>query len=301
MKKLSLFMVLLYLVFTLKAQPATLLTFDLSNWLAALDQMYATYDQIMNQVQSIQAQYEQTMHFINEAKSWEFDNIQWDGDWDFRNEINQANRSINRQLTNIRKVEEAFTTDTISLGGWTGTLKDLVSPGGENNLIAFFGDQGDFFDKTIRAMMDPFVNGLNEKQKTAIWRKYGISPANYLYMQKKKEMANKAMEKVIAKASDKLLEEDIEKSATAVNNIVSAAMGEDVTEKSLAQNSILMQQQLIEQLEQLKKQFADVGGMLAWQVTYEKEQKENEERLTDKIAEPKNNAPGSLFSAGTQR
>ena len=86
--------ILLYVPLCSQAAPAPSVVFDPTNWLTALDTLYSTYDTVMNQIQMIQYQYEQLQHYIEQAKTWEFEDIEWDGDWDFRDEIKQATKSI---------------------------------------------------------------------------------------------------------------------------------------------------------------------------------------------------------------
>ena len=66
---------------------AGLLTFDASNWLTAIDQLYSSYDMVMNTLKQIEQGYEQFQFHLEQAKSWDLDNISWDGDLDFRDEI----------------------------------------------------------------------------------------------------------------------------------------------------------------------------------------------------------------------
>ena len=41
---------------------AQMAVFDPTNWLTAIDTLYATYDQLMNTVQQLKTQYEQLQH-----------------------------------------------------------------------------------------------------------------------------------------------------------------------------------------------------------------------------------------------
>ena len=76
----------------------------LTQFVTSLSQLYEMYDHTMNQIEMIQQKYEQMQFYIDRAANWKWNEIQWDGDLDFRNEITQATKNIDRQLTNIRKI-----------------------------------------------------------------------------------------------------------------------------------------------------------------------------------------------------
>ena len=109
---------------------------DVTNWLAAIDQLYSSYDMVMNTIKQVEQAYQQYQFYLEQAKSWDLDNIQWDGDLDFRDKIKDVTRSVNKQLTNIRKIEEIFTTKQYSVGGMTFTVADLVGAGNDEKDLA---------------------------------------------------------------------------------------------------------------------------------------------------------------------
>ena len=67
--------------------------FDISGWLTAIDQLYQQYDMVMNTITQIENQYQQIQQAVERAKSIDWNNIRFDGDFDIRNDIKDANKS----------------------------------------------------------------------------------------------------------------------------------------------------------------------------------------------------------------
>ena len=206
---------------------------DVTNWLAAIDQLYSSYDMVMNTIKQVEQAYQQYQFYLEQAKSWDLDNIQWDGDLDFRDEIKDVTRSVNKQLTNIRKIEEIFTTKQYSVGGMSFTVADLVGAGNnDKDLASVVKGVGKEFKNSWDYAADALVNGLNEDQRRAIWQKYGISPRNYTYMQQKKMMLKEVSSKIMASATEEAIAMQTEADLALSNEIVSqATTGEEHTEK----------------------------------------------------------------------
>ena len=208
---------------------------DVTNWLAAIDQLYSSYDMVMNTIKQVEQAYQQYQFYLEQAKSWDLDNIQWDGDLDFRDEIKDVTRSVNKQLTNIRKIEEIFTTKQYSVGGMSFTVADLVGAGNnDKDLASVLKGVGKEFKNSWDYAADALVNGLNEDQRRAIWQKYGISPRNYTYMQQKKLMLKEVSSRIMASATEEAIAMQTEADLALSNEIVSqATTGEEHTEKEL--------------------------------------------------------------------
>lgn len=292
--------VFLYIPLCPQAAPAPSVVFDPTNWLTALDTLYSTYDTVMNQIQMIQYQYEQIQHYIEQAKTWEFEDIEWDGDWDFRDEIKQATKSINRQLNNIRKIEESLTIKTLDIGGYSGTVAEFLNPYGDNNMINAIDDNYDWAkNKVWKDAVAGFEGTLTEKQKAALWRKYGLSTKNYYYVQAKKSQLNNAIDAAIAWSLPDNFQAEIEETSTHVNNVLSAGMDPNNTEKSLAQQTMLLTQLTIEELVQLQQDIKRVGGLMAWYMGVRMTEEEAQREEKDTMLKNRNTEPGSLFLSGT--
>ena len=111
--------------------------FDVSGWLTAIDQLYQQYDMVMNTITQIENQYNMIQQNIERAKSIDWDNIQFDGDFDIRNDIRDANKRVNRLLTSSRNIKSLMTSPSIQCGYGSYSLADLCGMNGaEHNFFA---------------------------------------------------------------------------------------------------------------------------------------------------------------------
>lgn len=76
--------------------------FDISGWLTAIDQLYEQYDMVMNTITQIENQYQQIQQAVERAKTIDWENISFDGDFDIRNDIRDANKRVNKLLNQAR-------------------------------------------------------------------------------------------------------------------------------------------------------------------------------------------------------
>ncbi len=269
--------------------------FDISNWLTAIEELYVAYDQIMNTIKQIEQGYEQMQHAVEKAKSWEFENIRWDGDWDFRNEIRSAASSVNRQLNNIRRIDELLTVKQYTMGGYSYTLKDLVGAGdSDKDIFDALGNTGGIIRNSYDGAVSAWTNELTDEQKMAIWRKYGLTPKNYKYMQTKKAQLKSLSDKIIAAATDEAVKLQTETVTEMTNGIVSSALEGEQTEKELLQKQILLSGELINQLNGLGGKVDRAAAQSAWKNELE-EQSAQAELDAVRVIEQKSPHPGALF------
>lgn len=261
---------------------AGLLTFDASNWLTSIDHLYSSYDMVMNTLKQIEQGYQQFQFHLEQAKSWDLDNISWDGDLDFRDEIKSVTNRVNKQITNIRKIEEIFTTTQYSAGGMTFTVADLVGAGDKDkDLLDVMRNVGSEIKNSWDQAAEALVNELSEDQKRAIWQKYGISPKNFTYMQQKKQLVQNVADQFIAYATaeSKVLEEQAAADLALADAVVQEATnGGEHTEKELMQQNLVLSRELIKNISDLKLAVRQAAGQTALQqaLTDEKEMQEQQ-------------------------
>lgn len=261
---------------------AGLLTFDASNWLTAIDQLYSSYDMVMNTLKQIEQGYQQFQFHLEQAKSWDLENISWDGDLDFRDEIKSVTNRVNKQITNIRKIEEIFTTTQYSAGGMTFTVADLVGAGDrDRDLLDVMRNVGNEMKNSWDQAAEALVNELSEDQKRAIWQKYGISPKNFTYMQQKKKILQDVANQFItyATAESQVLEEQAKADVAVADAVVAEATnGAEHTEKELMQQNLVLIRELIKNISDLKFAVRQAAGQTALQqaLTDEKEMQEQQ-------------------------
>lgn len=284
MKKISKFIIALFISLNMVAFSFSIGTpvFDASNWLTAIDSLYSSYDMVMNTLKQIEQGYQQFQFYLEQAKSWDLDNISWDGDLDFRDEIKSVTNRVNKQITNIRKIEEIFTTKQYSAGGMTFTVADLVGAGDRNrDLLDVMRNVGNEMKNSWDQAAEALVNELSEDQKRAIWQKYGISPINFTYMQQKKQVLQNVADQFIAYATaeSEALEAQAEADVAVADAVVAEATnGNEHTEKELMQQNLVLSRELIKNISDLKLAVRQAAGQTALQqaLTDEKEMQEQQ-------------------------
>ena len=284
MKKISKFIIALFISLNMVAFSFSAGTpvFDVSNLLTAIDQLYSSYDMVMNTLKQIEQGYQQFQFYLEQAKSWDLENISWDGDLDFRDEIKSVTNRVNKQITNIRKIEEIFTTKQYSAGGMTFTVADLVGAGDrDRDLLDVMRNVGNEMKNSWDQAAEALVNELSEDQKRAIWQKYGISPKNFTYMQQKKQLLQNVADQFIAYATaeSEALEAQAEADVAVADAVVAEATnGGEHTEKELMQQNLVLLRELIKIISDLKLAVRQAAGQTALQqaLTDEKEMQEQQ-------------------------
>lgn len=284
MKKISKFIIALFISLNMVAFSFSAGTpvFDVSNLLTAIDQLYSSYDMVMNTLKQIEQGYQQFQFYLEQAKSWDLENISWDGDLDFRDEIKSVTNRVNKQITNIRKIEEIFTTKQYSAGGMTFTVADLVGAGDrDRDLLDVMRNVGNEMKNSWDQAAEALVNELSEDQKRAIWQKYGISPINFTYMQQKKQLLQNVADQFIAYATaeSEALEAQAEADVAVADAVVAEATnGGEHTEKELMQQNLVLSRELIKNISDLKLAVRQAAGQTALQqaLTDEKEMQEQQ-------------------------
>lgn len=288
MKKNSKFIIALFISLNMVAFSFSIGTpvFDASNWLTAIDSLYSSYDMVMNTLKQIEQGYQQFQFYLEQAKSWDLENISWDGDLDFRDEIKSVTNRVNKQITNIRKIEEIFTTKQYSAGGMTFTVADLVGAGDrDRDLLDVMRNVGNEMKNSWDQAAEALVNELSEDQKRAIWQKYGISPINFTYMQQKKQLLQNVADQFIAYATaeSEALEAQAEADVAVADAVVAEATnGAEHTEKELMQQNLVLSRELIKNISDLKLAVRQAAGQTALQqaLTDEKEMQEQQAAAT---------------------
>lgn len=227
-----------------------LITFDPTNWISGLNRLYATYDQITNSLKQIEQNYQRMQHAIEEAKSLDWQNIQWDGDIDFRDEIRQVGTQVNKRLDLIRRAEDCFTKKTIKFGKQSFSYNDLMSIEGWNNMGNAFSDSS---NNSYKEAMEAWCGKLTDKQKRKIMRKYGISPQNYYRTKAREALLQAEMAQIVGMAEKELQNDDLNKNQEMINEVMKKIMAGG-TQKEIAQYTALLQSLVLQKMDLLKQQ-----------------------------------------------
>ncbi len=256
--------------------------FDISGWLTAIDQLYQQYDMVMNTITQIENQYKQIQQAVERAKSIDWENIRFDGDFDIRNDIKDANKRVNTLLTQSRRIKESLTTAQIECGNGRYSLADLCGMGASNhNFFTACTDIKNYMTDNMKNTMDAIEAGLTEEQRMLIWRKYGISPRNYLFVQQSVAKVKTQAANIMAKATDEAIQLQREERIAKTNAIIQAAYAQtdsegNMTEAAANEASLYLSQQVIDGLMTLEEAIDQMSSLSAARMINEENEKQAE-------------------------
>ena len=256
--------------------------FDVSGWLTAIDQLYQQYDMVMNTITQIENQYNMIQQNIERAKSIDWDNIQFDGDFDIRNDIRDANKRVNRLLTSSRNIKSLMTSPSIQCGYGSYSLADLCGMNGaEHNFFAACTDTEKYMTDSMEYAVKAITEGLTTKQKRAIWAKYGIGPKNYIFVQQSVAQVKSAASKVMAKVTEEARNMKREEDTIRKNNILKAAYESldsdgNITEGAANEAQLQLTGELVDRTSDLTEAVEDMANVTASKMIADENQKQAE-------------------------
>ena len=283
------------------------LTFDATNWLAAMDQLYANYDMIMNSITQIENQYKSIQQAIENAKGIDWENIQFDGDFDIRDDIKDANKRVNNLLSQANAIKNTLNTTIIQTDGTSYSLADLCG----------FGDEGKSFGSCVQDVHGYMkmnmlqaasyaVGNLTDEQKKAIWQKYGISPQNYYLAVQSSNLVKQKAQACIASVTEdaeKLKkEEKIAKTSAIFNAAIETKTADGtIPEGAFEEAKTRLITMIVDECISLADAIDKFAALSAQQIITEEQQKEIE--ASERLAAEKSNEinKGNLpanFAAG---
>lgn len=245
--------------------------FDAANWLSSIEKFYQGYDQIMNTLQMIEQNYQQIQMAIEQAKSWKFEDLDFnDGNllenFDIRDEIQDATKQVNRQLNNVRKIRDTFEKENMQIGNKKFSMKDLAGLGDKDKtLIDIVKDTIIMEKNDFAAACEELTKQLTDEEKMVIWQKYGLSPQNFMMVKNLDQKMQEQVTTVMANANAKVEELRWGEDAAKTNAIIQKIFqGDDLTEKELAQSQLLLDKLNGEKLSQLQDALNNSFAWLAW-------------------------------------
>lgn len=315
MKKLKLFLLSVVLInFGFSPLYAQMVVNDpinnipiVSNWLTAIDTLYSNYDMVMNTITQIENQYKAINQAIENAKGIDWENIRFDGDFDIRNDIKNANKRVNQLLSQANAIKDTLNTSIISVGGQSYSLADICGHGDDGkDFASCVTDVYGYMKDNMMQAAASAVGNLSEAQEKAIWQKYGISPRNYyLVAQASKQVREKALTCIAATTEEAralVREEKIAKLDTVVKAAMEAKTSDGtIPEGALQEASMLASKLMVDECMSLREAVENAAAATAQKILAEEQQKEVE--ASEKLAEEKsaeilnNNVPGN-FAAG---
>lgn len=278
-----------------------------SNWLTSIDELYANYDMIMNSITQIENQYKSIQQAIENAKGIDWENIQFDGDFDIRDDIKDANKKVNALLSQVNAIKNTLNTTIIQTDGSSYSLADICGFGEDGKgFAACVEDVYGYMKTNLLSAATSAVGNLSEAQERAIWAKYGISPSNYyLVNQTSKLVRDKALT-CIAATTDEARALVREEKIAKTNMIVQAALDAKtadgtIPEGAKSEASLLISQMMVDECMSLREAMENASAVTSQKIIADEQVKEIE--ASEKLAEDKsieiqnNNVPAS-FAAG---
>lgn len=287
--------------------------FDVSGWLAAIDQVYKQYETVMNTVTQIENQYNMIKQQVERAKAIDWSNITFDGDFDIRNDIRDATKRVNRLLTSARNIKHLMTTPSISCGNVKYSIAELVGVGNsgnddlwENNknLLTACKDYSHFMQESMNNTIKGLTDGLTDEQRKAIWAKYGISPRNYAFVQQSVNAVKKQCSEILAQCSDEARKIKLEEIAAQNNAILRAALEDNLdsngnpTEAGMQEAQLHLSDKTIEQLAKLGFSLDDLCSLTASKMIDDQNKEQERQARTreqEEIDINKHSSVGSRF------
>ena len=193
--------------FLLPAGAQGMAVFDFSNWLSAIDQVYAMYDQIQNTINMVENQYKQIQQTVEAARGIDWSNpntyFTYNGLENLRSDLQNSGARLNRLITETRNLQTSLAQPSLQFGGQRYSVADLFGLGDpDRNLITAFEDTANWLGDSMSGVVRTLADGLTDEQKIAIWRKYGVSPENYLYAKQVSTYVAESARKVLSRTSE---------------------------------------------------------------------------------------------------
>lgn len=194
---------------------------DISNLMNAIQQLYATYDQINTAIEQAVNTYEQLQTQINNVSSMNWDDLAnsfsaenwsheggikgaWDNIGNFRNNMINATSAINSNLNLLNDVKHTLENKTVTAMGKQYSVAGLFGIGkyGQNNVMNLPASALDYVKNTGSEIAKGYAGKLTYKEKQAIMSKYGLDPENYAYVKLVEEQTNDMVSSLFTKGSE---------------------------------------------------------------------------------------------------
>lgn len=289
MKKIKMIFATFAALFSMNAFATGYPVFDVSGWLAAIDGVYQQYETVQNTITQIENQYKQIQQAVEKAKSIDWSNIHFDGDFDIRNDLKDATRRVGAVMQQTQNIKSILNAPSFSAGSFHYSIADLCGAGeeGKNAETVAKGLFG-YFSENMKKTGKDLAGTLTQNERKAILRKYGIPPETILTINLTKEQMKQNTSKAIAEATAEAKQIKLQDAIARSNNIIQAALETtdsdgNPTQGGMNQANLLLTQQLIEGLTNLQNNVNDVTGLVANKINAEQAEKSEMEEAESQL------------------
>ena len=194
---------------------------DISNLMNAIQQLYATYDQINTAIEQVQNTYKQLEQQIKQVESMNWDDLAnsfsaenwsqeggikgtWENIGNFRTNMINATSAINSNLNLLNDVKHTLENKTVTAMGKQYSIAGLFGVGkyGQNNIMNLPASALDYVKNTGKEIAKGYEGKLTYSEKQAIMQKYGLDPENYAYVKLVEEQTNDMVTSLFVKGSE---------------------------------------------------------------------------------------------------
>lgn len=189
--------------------------------------------------------------------------------------------AVENQIERVKKIKGMVTTDKYKYGGVSFSFDDLMGVGeSAKDLYAIMTQINKITQKTSSAEIETIAGKLTERQKQAIWKKYGMSAENFLYMQKTKESASKIKNYIFGAVTDEARRLQTEQNTMLANSTARAALlAQNPTETQLLQQMIVMTSEVVKNINNVGEKLDYAGALSAYQIQFNEQKAADEERM----------------------
>lgn len=243
MKKIKKLIVSLILLMTLSsscfAQGYPVM--DIANLLNAIEQVYATYQEITNMIEQVQNTYQQIEQAANQVLSMEWDDLSKLGEnfngmaenpfeviTGVHKSAQDITKAVNNRMNDWNRLADSLHAETISFGGVKVSVADLVGATDEKaDKSLFYVDENgkpggflthcwDTIESNAETIADGYEGELTYQQRRAIAKRYGMSPRNYAKHQYANYQLNNLVEEANVKGTTQAIAETTKEQMTKV-------------------------------------------------------------------------------------
>lgn len=307
MKKIKKLIVSLILLMTLSsscfAQGYPVM--DIANLLNAIEQVYATYQEITNMIEQVQNTYQQIEQAAQQVMSVDWSNLSNLGEnfngmkenpfeviTGVHKSAQDITKAVNERMNDWNRLSDSLYAETISFGGINVSVADLVGVTDEEEKKLFYTDKNgkpagflthcwNTIESNAETIADGYEGKLTYQQRRAIARRYGMSPRNYAKSQYANYQLNQLVEKANVEGTTKAIEEKSKEQMAKVSALQDLIKNTpEGSIKSSMEAAAMTEVQVLAEMQNVSNDLQEIITMYSQYISAEK-MKEYQERLDE--------------------
>lgn len=219
-------------------------------------------EQINLTLKTIEGQYQQYQHMVEQAKSIDWSNFDI-GDLNI-NEFKNPVQAIQAQMNLISAIKGRINSNVMTVNGHSYSIADMCGLNGSNkNIEQFFIDGVTEAQKRKNGFVIALTANLSNKERECIRDKFGVDAELYAVRKAQENKLKEALAEVVLKGNE-LTEEERMEYFNKVNNVLNTVLASDDVNPTQLLQTITMQNKIVsEVLQTLDADLNSIGTMLA--------------------------------------